>query len=118
MQVELHVQPGVVADRAAMIDFARRVVPLEHPALVKILDVCLDDAGVRCWSRPQPLDRAGSWAGSPHSSSIPRRPARSGCPWRKRSITFTVCSSEAACLSVGTNRCEQSEREMRAGNWP
>ena len=45
MQVELHVQPGAVADRAAMIEFARRVVPLEHPALVKILDVCLDDAG-------------------------------------------------------------------------
>ena len=29
----------------AMIEFARRVVPLEHPALVKILDVGLDDAG-------------------------------------------------------------------------
>jgi hypothetical protein len=45
MQVELHIQPGAMADRAAMVDFARCVVTLEHPALVKILDVCLDDAG-------------------------------------------------------------------------
>jgi len=45
MQVELHLQPGTMVDRAAMIEFARRALPLEHPALVKILDVCLDDAG-------------------------------------------------------------------------
>jgi hypothetical protein len=44
MQVELHVEHGTTLDRAAMIDFARRAVTLEHPALVKILDVGLDDA--------------------------------------------------------------------------
>ena len=45
MQVELHVEPGPIVDRAAMIEFATRAVALEHPALVKILDIGLDDAG-------------------------------------------------------------------------
>ena len=45
MQVELHVQPGTVIDPAALLEFARRALVLEHPTLVKILDVCLDDAG-------------------------------------------------------------------------
>jgi hypothetical protein len=45
MQVELHVQPGTVIDPAALVEFARRALVLEHPTLVKILDVCLDDAG-------------------------------------------------------------------------
>jgi len=45
MQVELHVQPGAMVDRAALLEFARRALPLEHAALVKIIDVCIDDAG-------------------------------------------------------------------------
>ena len=45
MQVELHVQPGPIVDRAASIEYAGRALPLEHPALVKILDIGLDVAG-------------------------------------------------------------------------
>jgi len=59
MQVELHVQPGTMVHPVALIEFARRAVPLEHPALVKILDVCLDDAG--CAVLVTPAAAGPSW---------------------------------------------------------
>ena len=39
MQVELHIQPGPISDYDRLVDYARRAVKLEHPALLKILDV-------------------------------------------------------------------------------
>jgi hypothetical protein len=45
MQVELHVQRGPLVDRASLKAYAGRALPLEHPALVKILEVGLDDSG-------------------------------------------------------------------------
>ena len=39
MHVELHIQPGPISDYDSLVDYARRVVKLEQPALVKTLDV-------------------------------------------------------------------------------
>ncbi|HKM54398.1 MAG TPA: hypothetical protein VJY33_13385, partial [Isosphaeraceae bacterium] len=39
MHVELYIQPGPISDYDSLVDYARRVVRLEHPALVNILDV-------------------------------------------------------------------------------
>ncbi len=45
MQVELHIQPGRVADYDRLVGYAQRVVKLEHPALVKMVDVTVNEAG-------------------------------------------------------------------------
>lgn len=45
MQVELHIQPGPISDYDRLADYARRAVKLEHPALVKILDVGVNAEG-------------------------------------------------------------------------
>ena len=39
MKVELHIQPGPISDYDRLVDYAQRAVKLDHPALVKIVDV-------------------------------------------------------------------------------
>ena len=55
MQVELHIQPGPISDYHRLVDYARRVVKLEQPALVKILDV-----GVLATGSPVLITSAGA----------------------------------------------------------
>ncbi len=45
MQVELHIQPGPISDYDRLVDYAQRAVKLDHPALVKILDVGVHATG-------------------------------------------------------------------------
>jgi len=45
MQVELHIQPGPISDYYRLVDYAQRAVKLDHPKLVKILDVGVDATG-------------------------------------------------------------------------
>ena len=45
MQVELHIQPGPIADYDRLVDYAQRAVKLDHPALVKIVDVGVNATG-------------------------------------------------------------------------
>ena len=50
MQVELHIQPGPISDYDRLVDYAQRAVKLDHPALVKIVDV-----GVHATGNPNPV---------------------------------------------------------------
>src|SRR5271166_4960448 len=45
MQVELHIQPGPISDYDRLVDYAQRAVKLDHPALVKIVDVGVHATG-------------------------------------------------------------------------
>ena len=45
MQVELHIQTGPISDYDRLVDYAQRAVKLDHPALVKILDVGVNATG-------------------------------------------------------------------------
>jgi len=86
MQVELIVQPGTVVDRAALTEFARRALPLEHPALVKILDVCLDPAGC----------------------GVLVTPAAAGPRWELHRISAPLIDPATAC-SIGLSLAEALE---------
>ena len=85
MQVELHVQPGTIIDRGAMIDFAGRAISLEHPALAKIVDVCLDDAGC----------------------GVLVTPAATGPRWELNRIASLLVDPTTAC-SIGPKRAGNS----------
>jgi hypothetical protein len=91
MQVELHVQPGTMVDPAALIEFARRAVPLEHPALVKILDVGLDDAGC----------------------AVLVTPAAAGPRWELHRIASPLIDPATAC-SIGLSLAEALDYLHRA----
>ena len=45
MKVELHIQPGPISDYDRLVDYAQRAVKLDHPALVKIVDVGVHATG-------------------------------------------------------------------------